>query len=120
VTPPVAVSAQTRTVCPIVHLVTGRFSSLIGAQRGDSGRIPSVCRQFWSNVMTRAFVGTNPTDEPITSRLPVIRPESTPIADHFLLADFSVLIRSVPNYVTSTTGTLGSACVTGVLGDRWR
>ena len=39
VTPPVAVSAQTPTVCPIVHLVTGRFSSLIGPERGHSGCI---------------------------------------------------------------------------------
>jgi hypothetical protein len=39
VTPPVAVSAQTPTVSPIVHLVTGRFSSLIGPQCGHSGRI---------------------------------------------------------------------------------
>jgi hypothetical protein len=29
---PAAVSLQTRTVCPIVHLVTGCFSSLIAAR----------------------------------------------------------------------------------------
>jgi hypothetical protein len=43
VTLPVAVSAQTGAVCPIVHLVTGRFSSLIAVQRGHSGRI--VCKE---------------------------------------------------------------------------
>jgi len=38
VTPPVAVSAQTGTVCPIVHLVTGRFFIAH----------PPATRRFWT------------------------------------------------------------------------
>jgi len=41
----------------------------------------SGVRRLARPVTTSAFVDTNPTDEPITSGLPVIRPESAANAD---------------------------------------
>src|SRR3954451_15748917 len=40
-------------------------------------------------MATRAFIGTNPTDEPMTSQLPVIRPRSANMMRHIVASDGS-------------------------------